>query len=71
MSTTFLDQAELAQLTGRKIKSKQIEALRQIGLAFFVNATGHPVVARAAIESRAVPPPKEKKQWAPRVLKGN
>jgi hypothetical protein len=71
MSTTFLDQAELVQLTGRKIKSKQIDALRKIGLAFFVNATGHPVVARSAIDSRSAPPPKEQKKWAPRVLKGN
>lgn len=37
-------------LTGFKIKSKQIVRLRAQGIAFHVNASGHPVVTRAAVE---------------------
>lgn len=50
MTSTFLNTEELATLTGRKLKSHQIEALRMMGIAFFVNAIGRPVVARSAIE---------------------
>lgn len=52
MSAVFLDGAELAELTGRKIKSKQIEALRKMGLPFFVNACGKPVVSRSVIDGK-------------------
>ncbi|MGI4717252.1 MAG: DUF4224 domain-containing protein [Janthinobacterium lividum] len=48
----FLTADDLAELTGRKIKSKQIEALRRMGLPFHVNAAGKPVVPVAAIEGR-------------------
>lgn len=53
----FLTAEELAELTGRKIKSKQIEALRRMGLPFHVNAVGKPVVPASAIEGRKQPPP--------------
>lgn len=46
----FLNDSELAKLTGFKIKSKQIVRLRAQGIAFRVNASGHPVVTRAAAE---------------------
>ncbi|MFJ9450280.1 DUF4224 domain-containing protein [Herbaspirillum sp. NPDC101397] len=46
----FLEASDLAILTGRKVKSKQIEVLRKMGIAFFVNACGKPVVAIAAVE---------------------
>lgn len=52
MSATFLEGWEIAELTGRKIKSKQVEALRRMGMPFFVNASGKPVVVRSAIEGR-------------------
>jgi hypothetical protein len=61
MSATFLDESEIAEFTGRKIKSKQIEALRKMGLPFFVNAVGKPVVTRSAIEGR-----KEQQQQQPK-----
>lgn len=48
----FLNDAELAKLTGFKIKSKQIDWLRAQGLPFRVSATGHPVVTRLAVEGR-------------------
>lgn len=56
----FLTPDELAELTGRKIKSKQIEALRRMGLPFHVNAVGKPVVSAAAIEGRKQMQPEPK-----------
>lgn len=53
MSDTFLTQEEVVELTGRKVRSKQIEALRQMGFPFWVNPVGRAVVARSAIEGRA------------------
>lgn len=64
----FLTEEELAILTGRKMKGRQIEALRQMGVPFRINATGHAIVTRAAIEGRkeeAVARP----VWTPRVLR--
>lgn len=52
MSNLFLTREELHTLTGRKMKSKQIETLRHMGLPFWVNACGHPVVSVAAVEGR-------------------
>lgn len=64
----FLTVEEMTVLTGRKIKSKQIEALRKMAIPFFVNAIGHPIVARAAVEpGRREERPKE--VWAPKVLR--
>lgn len=67
--STFLTNDEISSLTGRKIKSKQIEALRKIGIAFFVNATGHPVVLRSAIEGKSNITPKQDKGWKPNILR--
>ncbi|MEX3954727.1 DUF4224 domain-containing protein [Trinickia sp. EG282A] len=68
----FLSTQELVELTGRKVKAKQIEVLRRMGLPFFVNALGRPVVARAVVEGslqssseRAV-----RASWQPRVVTG-
>lgn len=61
MSAVFLDSVEIAELTGRKIKSKQIEALRKMGLPFWVNACGKPVVTRSVIEGKNEAP--RKKVW--------
>lgn len=64
----FLTADELVELTGRKIKTKQIEALRRMGLPFHVNAVGKPVVATATIEGRkeAAPEAPEKIWEMPR-----
>ncbi len=53
LSEMFLSSVELVVLTGRKIKSKQIDALRRMGVPFLVNACGRAVVARSAIEGRS------------------
>lgn len=60
---TFLDEDEIASLTGRKMKSRQIAALRQMGIPFYVNATGHAVVTRSAVEGRKEEAPKA--PWVP------
>jgi len=57
----FLEPNDLAMLTGRKVKSKQIEALRKMGIAFFINACGKPIVPTSAIEGRSID--HHKKQW--------
>lgn len=58
---TFLTVDAVVRLTGRRRKSKQIEALRTMGLPFWVNAIGEPVVAIAAVEGRREPP--REKTW--------
>ena len=63
----FLTTDELAVLTGRKLKSKQIEWLRRSGIPFRESATGHPVVTRNAIDGKT-PPPTEAPRWTPRVI---
>lgn len=65
----FLDDAELAKLTGRKLKSRQIQWLRQNGIPFRVNATGHPVVTRVAVEPQpAGATPAAPARWTPKVV---
>lgn len=70
MTHMFLTKDEMAILTGRKLKGHQIEALRKMGIPFFVNAIGHPIVARTAIEGggKAAPKP-PKREWEPRVFR--
>ncbi|MDR1889350.1 MAG: DUF4224 domain-containing protein [Zoogloeaceae bacterium] len=63
----FLTDEELAHLTGRKLKSGQIEQLRRMMIPFHVNALGRPVVTLSAIEGGRVEPKKEPK-WTPRCL---
>jgi hypothetical protein len=74
MPEMFLSPAELAVLTGRKVKSKQVDALRKMGVPFFVNACGRAVVARAAIEGCASvvgrTENRSRAAWNPRVLGG-
>lgn len=50
MSAMFLTKDEVAELTGRQLKAKQIAQLRTMRIAFWINADGVPVVARTAIE---------------------
>jgi hypothetical protein len=63
----FLSSQDISELTGRKTKSKQIEALLRMGLPFWVNAIGRPVVTVTAIEGRREPPPE--KAWSPQRKK--
>ncbi len=52
----FLTDDDLARLTGRRRKALQIAQLRAMGVPFFVNAAGRPIVARAAVEGHATGP---------------
>jgi len=68
--TSFLDDDELRLLTGRVQKSKQIDQLKLMGLPFFVNAAGRPVVAKSAVDGShhvgVISP--DKQAWRPKVL---
>lgn len=61
----FLNEQQMIKLTGRRIKSKQIEWLRVEGIPFRVNATGHPVVTQQAVEGKREA---ETTAWRPRAL---
>lgn len=63
----FLPADEIVRLTGRKVKSKQIDALRKMGIPYFVNATGHPVVTTAAVEGKKETP--QPSRWTPNVIR--
>ncbi len=55
----FLTPDEVSQLTGREQKSLQIEALMDMGIPFYVNASGRPVVPSAAISGNETVPKKK------------
>lgn len=61
----FLDDEALVKLTGRRRKSMQITELRRLGLPFFVNAHGDPVVANSAIEGKKTSTPSDESNWKP------
>lgn len=63
----FLTETELRDLTGRKLKSRQVEALARMGVPYLLNAAGRPVVCRAHLEGRTDPPP-EPSTWKPAIL---
>ena len=69
MQHLFLEKEELRSLTGRAFKSLQIAWLRSSGIPFRVNATGHPVVTRAAVEGR-IEPETPRAAWVPKVIGG-
>ena len=63
---TFLTTEAVEKLTGWRRKSKQVEQLRKMGLPFWINGIGQPVVAVVAIEGRKSEP--AEKAWVmPRV----
>lgn len=68
MNPLFIDDSELATLTGRKMKNKQIAWLRKSGIPFRINALGRPVVTRSAVEGRQEPVPVQSTGWTPRVI---
>jgi hypothetical protein len=63
----FLSADGLAFLTGRHLKTKQIQQLRAMGVLFYVNASGHPIVARAVLAGGRSEP--YQPRWAPAVAK--
>jgi Domain of unknown function (DUF4224) len=67
-AAVFLNPDELAMLTGFHRKGRQVDQLRRMGIAFYVNGCGRPVVARAAIEGSAAAT-SPRMMWAPSVVK--
>jgi hypothetical protein len=65
----FLSQNDLELMTGKKRKSCQIESLRGMGIAFYVNASGRPVVPVSSVNTKDLNQP-QKEEWKPAVLKG-
>ena len=61
----FLDDEEIVRLTGFKRKSKQIAQLRLMGVGFLINATGHPVITKAILESRKPIKEESQQEWRP------
>jgi hypothetical protein len=64
----FLEPAEVRALTGKAQKTKQVEQLRKMGIPFFVNAAGHPIVARAAVEGSRQVGEKDTRPWRSAAL---
>jgi hypothetical protein len=64
----FLEATEIRFLTGRGHKNKQIEQLRRMGIPFYINAAGWPIVAKAAIEGGRLEKSLTEKPWRPEVL---
>lgn len=67
--STFLAADDLVTLTGFKSKARQIDALRQMGIAFWVNPAGRAVVATSVIEGRGKVAVVPKAAWVPPGLR--
>ena len=70
--TTFLPTEDIITLTGIRCaragqtrEQRQIAALSKMGVPYFVNAAGRPVVARAAVEGQASSATAEASGWEP------
>jgi hypothetical protein len=68
MDEAFLTDAEVKRLAGCRHRTEQIAALRQMGIPFWVNAAGRPIVVRAIIEGRSrQADPKPVPAWTPKL----
>ena len=63
----FLTDDELAELTGRKLRRLQIEALKLMMIPFRVNAIGRPIVTREAVLGQPAKKEPTNESWAPRL----
>lgn len=61
----FLTDAELGELTGRRLRRLQIDALRRMLIPFKINAIGRPVVTRAAVLGINTPRNEPPARWSP------
>lgn len=69
--SAFLSAEDVAILTGRRFKGQQIAELKVMGIPFWINAMGKPIVARAVVEGRkiaAADAPRER--WQPKMMQG-
>jgi hypothetical protein len=65
----FLDDDDVAKLTGKKLKAGQIDALRRMGILFYVNAAGRPVVPISSVDPHNHAAAPIDKPWTPNVLR--
>ena len=65
----FLAPDDVAILTGKKKKSCQVDQLREMGILFYINAAGRPVVPVASVEGRDFSQQAPKKEWQSALLK--
>lgn len=68
IAPTFLSDDDVATLTGRKVRKLQAEQLKKMGIPFYLNAVGRPVVARSIVEGRAQVAAAPAARWQPSVL---
>jgi hypothetical protein len=65
---TFLGCEEIEALTGRKFKRLQIEALKSMGIPFWINAAGKPIVVRTAVVGHhSLPTTATATSWSPKL----
>lgn len=67
--TMFLDDKELARLTGFARKTRQVQQLRMMGIPFYVNAAGRAVVTRSVVDGSRQEAKKTVGSWSPAALK--
>lgn len=67
-SPLFLNDQEVFELTGRKIRRLQIEQLRRMLIPFHINALGKPIIARAIFVGTQNAAPVQEKSWEPRLM---
>jgi hypothetical protein len=65
----FLDDEELAKLTGFSRKARQVQQLRIMGIPFYVNGAGRAVVARSVVDGSRYEARKTAGSWSPAALK--
>lgn len=69
MEPLFLTDDELHELTGRRVRRLQIEALRRMLIPFHINALGRPVVTRAAVLGQQTAKHQQPAaRWAPSLV---
>jgi len=66
----FLSKEDVAELTGHKRNDAQVDMLRTMGIQFYINASGRPIVPKSAIEGLKQDL-KQTQSWEPAVLKQN
>ena len=66
----FLTDDELEQLTDYVRPSKQAEHCRKLGIPFFTNARGKPVVSRDAVSAKPAPKKRHGAGWYTTNKKG-
>ena len=65
--STFLEIHDVRTLTGLAQKSKQVVQLKRMGIPFYINAQGLPIVARCVLEGSRAKPAVPNTRWRPAI----